>query len=78
MLYNPIEIVCVYMVQPIIDYLAYLLNEVHYGAYLVAVALIGVALGLIFSLISLAWYKWNGGEQAEIKAENLTEKQKCN
>ncbi|XP_002133358.2 uncharacterized protein [Drosophila pseudoobscura] len=54
---NPIEIVCFYVVQPILDYLTYLMLEVHYVAYLAGLAVIGIVLGLAFSIISVIWYK---------------------
>ncbi|XP_022230617.2 uncharacterized protein LOC111079666 [Drosophila obscura] len=53
---NPIEIFCFYVVQPIIDLLGYLM-DVHYLAFLSGLAVIGIILGLIFSIISVIWYK---------------------
>ncbi|XP_034135034.1 uncharacterized protein LOC117588078 [Drosophila guanche] len=59
---NPIEIVCVYVVQPIIDFLGYLL-EVHYVAYLSGLAVIGIIIGLLFSIVSVIWYKSTHGDE---------------
>ncbi|XP_017097152.1 uncharacterized protein [Drosophila bipectinata] len=57
MILNPIEAVCVYVVQPIIDLLAYLQNDVHYVAYLGGLAVLGMCLGLLFSIITVLWYR---------------------
>ncbi|KRF98428.1 uncharacterized protein Dwil_GK27942 [Drosophila willistoni] len=54
---NPIEVVCIHIVQPIIDLLAYLLNEVHFLAFMAGCAVLGITLGLIFGIISVVWYK---------------------
>lgn len=56
-MYNPIEIVCYYVAQPIVDYLAYLLNDVHYLAFVLAIAVLGTILGLVMGIISVIWYK---------------------
>lgn len=54
---NPIEIVCYYVAQPIVDFLAYLLNDVHYLAFVLAISLLGTILGLVMGIISVIWYK---------------------
>ncbi|XP_017061566.1 uncharacterized protein LOC108101658 [Drosophila ficusphila] len=54
---NPIQIVCFRVVQPIIDFLGYLLNEVHFLAFLAGLAFLGIFLGLIFGTITVIWYK---------------------
>lgn len=61
-MYNPIEISCYYVVQPIIDYLSYLLNEVHYLAFLLAMSLLGICVGLVMGIISVVWYKYSRPE----------------
>ncbi|KQS70612.1 uncharacterized protein LOC26526936 [Drosophila erecta] len=67
---NPIEIVCVDVVQPIIDFLGYLLVEVHFIAFLAFVALLGIFLGLILGIVSVIWYKLTRDEKTE---QRLTE-----
>lgn len=61
-MYNPIEICCYYVVQPIIDYLSYLLNEVHYLAFLLGMAVLGICVGLVMGIISVIWYKYSRPE----------------
>ncbi|XP_044316190.1 uncharacterized protein LOC108048326 [Drosophila rhopaloa] len=57
MFFNPIEIICTCLIQPIIDFLVYLMDEVHYLAFLAGLAFLGIFLGLIFGIISVIWYK---------------------
>lgn len=57
MILNPIEAACVYVVQPIIDQLAYLESDVHYMAFLGGLAVLGIFLGLLFSVITVLWYR---------------------
>lgn len=66
-MYNPIEIVCYYVAQPIVDFLAYLLNDVHYLAFVLAIALLGTILGLIMGMISVIWYKCSRPESEKHK-----------
>ncbi|KAH8404900.1 hypothetical protein KR222_010062, partial [Zaprionus bogoriensis] len=66
-MYNPIEIICFYVAQPIVDFLGYLLNEVHFLAFLLATALLGVILGIGMGLVSVAWYKWQGVQSSTKK-----------
>ncbi|XP_020810290.1 uncharacterized protein LOC110185670 [Drosophila serrata] len=62
---NPIELFVVQFVQPIIDGLAYLMKEVHYFAFIAAVALLGIFLGLVFGIICVMWYKSTREEKTE-------------
>ncbi|XP_017033766.1 uncharacterized protein [Drosophila kikkawai] len=64
---NPIELFVDQAVQPIIDSLAYLLKEVHYFAFIAAVALLGIFLGLVFGFICVIWYKSTRNEKTEKK-----------
>lgn len=64
---NPIEIFSVRVVQPIINFLGYLLQDVHYVAFLAAVALLGIFLGLVFGIICVIWYKTTRDEKSEKK-----------
>ncbi|XP_030555600.1 uncharacterized protein LOC115758939 [Drosophila novamexicana] len=57
MMFNPIEIICYYVAQPVIDLLAYLLNEVHYSAFFAGICVIGVLFGLLMGIVSVIWYK---------------------
>lgn len=66
-MYNPIEIVCYYVAQPIVDFLAYLLNDVHYLAFVLAIALLGTILGLVMGMISVVWYKCSRPESDKNK-----------
>jgi len=67
---NPIEIICYYVVQPIVDFLAYLLNDVHYLAFLAAICLIGVLLGLVMGIITLICFKYQGVEDPKNNLQN--------
>ncbi|XP_034474224.1 uncharacterized protein LOC117781561 [Drosophila innubila] len=70
MMLNPIEIICYYLVQPIVDLLAYLLNDVHYLAFLAAICVIGVLLGLVMGIITLICFKYQGVEEPKQKLQN--------
>ncbi|XP_043651889.1 uncharacterized protein LOC122619191 [Drosophila teissieri] len=65
MIPNPIEIVCVHVVQPIIDFLGYLLLDVHFIGFLAGVAVLGIILGLILGILSVIWYKSTRVEKTE-------------
>jgi len=65
MIPNPIEIVCVHVVQPIIDLLDYILTEVHFVAFIAAVACLGVIIGLILGIVTLVWFKITRDEETK-------------
>ncbi|EDW02996.1 uncharacterized protein LOC6562300 [Drosophila grimshawi] len=65
MMLNPIEIVCFYVAQPIIDFLAYLLNDVHYLVFLAAICMIGVFFGIGMGIVSVIWYKYGNVKKIE-------------
>ncbi|XP_034097642.1 uncharacterized protein LOC132791073 [Drosophila nasuta] len=69
MMLNPIEIFCYYVAQPVVDFLAYLLHDVHYLAFIVAVAMIGILLGLVMGVLSLICIKLQGEDQPVKKLE---------
>ncbi|XP_030377560.1 uncharacterized protein LOC115626351 [Scaptodrosophila lebanonensis] len=75
MMLNPIEVVCVYAIQPIIDYLGYLKNEVHFVVFLVATALIGIVLGLFLGILTIIWYKLTRSADEAKKAALSAEKE---
>ncbi|XP_032573870.1 uncharacterized protein LOC116800981 [Drosophila sechellia] len=65
MIPNPIEIVCVHVVQPIIDFLDYMLMEVNFVAFLAAVACLGVIMGLILGIVTFIWFKMSRDEETK-------------
>ncbi|KAH8377347.1 hypothetical protein KR093_004989 [Drosophila rubida] len=69
MMLNPIEIFCYYVAQPVVDFLAYLLNDVHYLAFIGAVAMIGVLVGLLMGIVSVICMKLQGSPEAVQKEE---------
>jgi len=70
MMLSPIEIICYYVAQPVVDFLVYLLNDVHYLAFLVAVAVMGILFGLFVGVLTLICMKCQGMERPEKKPQN--------
>ncbi|XP_030243004.1 uncharacterized protein LOC115563717 [Drosophila navojoa] len=67
MLLNPIEVICFYVVQPIIDFLEHLLNAGYRMAFYVCICGIGVMLGIILGCLSVIWYKYVNSVDPEEK-----------
>lgn len=76
---NPIEIFCYFVAQPVVDFLSFLLNDVHYLAFLAAVSVIGVLFGLFMGIITLICFKYQGLDEPkkEIQGEQENEIQSC-
>ncbi|XP_017859091.1 PREDICTED: uncharacterized protein LOC108611125 [Drosophila arizonae] len=67
MLLNPIEVICYYVVQPIIDFLEHLLNAGYRMAFYACICGIGVMLGVILGCVSVIWYKYANPVEPEEK-----------
>ncbi|XP_023175162.1 uncharacterized protein LOC111602378 [Drosophila hydei] len=63
MVLGPIELICYYVVQPIIDFLDKLLISGHYIAFYIGISVFGVLLGIVMGIVSVIWYKYVNREE---------------